>query len=293
MSQSTYEAVTFRIIEALDHGVVPWRKPWHSGSAWPCNGFSDRMYGGIKVVLLNCTPYQDHRWLTFRQARELGGYVRPGENSSIAVFWKRWEVPREGESDAKSKRTIPLLKHYHVFNIEQCEGVNIAPLDPVVPRNTDERIESAQALARAMPDGPEIDENCRDAWYRPKEDLVGMPPFESFESADAFYATLFHEIVHSTGHEKRLNRAGVMGAIQFGSETYGHEELVAEMGSAFLCAGLGLDNSLLANSAAYIQNWLKVLRANPKAVVIAAAQAQRATDLIRGIAPPTMLAVSD
>ncbi|MHB8636737.1 MAG: ArdC family protein [Fimbriimonadaceae bacterium] len=292
MSQSTYEAVTLRIVEALEKGVVPWRKPWQSGSAWPCNGYSGRMYSGINVFLLSCSPFRDHRWLTFSQARALGGYVRPEERNSLAVFWKRWEVPRERDSDAKSKRTIPILKHHPIFNIEQCEEVRVAPLEPVPPRNTDERIEAAQAMARAMPDGPEVDENCRDAWYRPKEDMVGMPPFESFESADAFYAILFHEIAHATGHEKRLNRAGVMGAIQFGSETYGHEELVAEMSSAFICAELGLDNSLLTNSAAYIQNWLTVLRANPKAVVIAAAQAQRAANLIKGVTPPLPAASS-
>ncbi len=175
-----------------------------------------------------------------------------------------------------------MLRHYHVFNVEQCDDIKIEPLEVTPPRNTDERIEAAQALARGMDHGPEVDENCRSAWYRPDQDLIGLPPFESFDNADAFYATLFHELGHATGHKKRLNRPGVMGAIQFGSETYGHEELVAELASAYCCATVGLDNSLVDNSAAYVQGWLKVLKANPKAVVIAAAQAQRAADLIRG-----------
>ena len=287
MSQTTYDAVTFRITEALQKGVVPWRKPWNLNASSPCNGFSGRLYRGINVFLLSCTSFRDHRWLTFRQARELGGYVRPGESSSIAVFWKRWEAKPE-EADAESweaaARTIPILRHYHVFNLEQTEDVKIAPLDIPPPINPDERIERAQALARAMADGPEIDENCRAAWYRPDQDLVGMPPFESFKSADAFYSTLFHELGHATGHEKRLHRKGVMGTIQFGSETYGHEELVAELASAYCCSSIGLDNSLEENSASYIHNWLKAIKANPKAMVIAAAQAQKAADLIRGVA---------
>ena len=276
MSQATYEAVTFRILEALQKGVVPWRKPWQVGSAWPINGFSGREYRGINLFLLSCTKFQDHRWLTFRQARELGGYVKAGENSSIAVFWKRWNVEKEEEP----KKTIPLLKHYHVFNVEQCEDIKIPPLNqkPLRPKNV--RIKAAQDLICAMPDGPEIDENCTSAWYRPKVDLIGIPPFETFKSADAFYATLFHELGHATGHEKRLKRAGVMEETKFGSQSYGLEELVAELTSAFCCAMVGLDNSVIDDAAAYIDGWLKVLKGNPKAIVTAASQAQKAADLI-------------
>jgi antirestriction protein ArdC len=278
-SSTVYDLVTERIIAAMSEGVIPWRKPWRGGvEGIPTNAVSRRPYRGVNLFLLGMSRYSDHRWCSFKQAQELGGNVRKGEKSSCAIFWKMLDKPGEGD---KLER-IPILRYYSVFNVEQCEGLKLSPLD--VPTLADhERIDTAEEIVRAMPNPPRITEGGNGAWYMPSEDRVNMPPLGTFESPDGFYATLFHELGHSTGHKSRLNRPGIAETVRFGSADYGREELVAELSSAFLCASVGLDNSLVTNSAAYCQSWLKALRNDPKMVVVAAAQAQRAADHIRGV----------
>jgi len=201
----------------------------------------------------------------------------------MVVFWKRWEPPREDDPKGTRGQQVPVLRYFNVFNVEQCEGLDLAPIyRPENPRYH-ERIERADLLVRSMPRPPAIREGGRAAWYRPSDDLVNMPPLNAFESPDSFYATLFHELGHATGHPSRLNRKGINDVIQFGSGDYSREELVAEFTSAFCCATISLDNSVIEDSASYIDGWLRVLRGDPKAAVIAAAQAQRAADLIRGV----------
>lgn len=280
--RTPYEIVTDHIVKALEEGVVPWRKPWQENTALPCNAVSHRPYHGINLFLLSLARYSDHRWLTYRQAQELGGHVRSGEQSSIAVFWKQWEPTngKEKAGDGKRER-IPLLRYYHLFNAQQCEDLKLPEL-AVVSRPIHQRIERAEELVRSMPDPPRLHEGCKFACYYPLVDVVQMPAIQSFESPDAYYATLFHELGHATGHERRLNRSGVTGNPRFGTSDYSREELVAELTSAFCCAALGLDNSLIDNSASYLQNWLRTLRADSKAIVTASAQAQRATDYLRG-----------
>jgi antirestriction protein ArdC len=280
MKLTIYESVTLTILNSLKQGVVPWRKPWHVNASLPTSLSTGKPYRGVNTFLLSLTPYTDHRWLTFNQVKERGGTVRKGERSTMVVFWKHWTPPSE-EDEAKSK--IPILRHFRVFNVEQCEGLDVPELHRPVPLTENQRIERAELLVQSMPDPPLIREGGSSAWYRPSDDHVQIPPIESFESADSFYATLFHELGHASGHEKRLNRTGVTGNIRFGSGTYSKEELVAELTSAFCCSTVLLDNSLMENSASYIQGWLNVLKADPKAVVIAAAQAQKAADLIRGV----------
>lgn len=284
MNDAIYQSVTDRIIEALERGVVPWRKPWHSGSTLPANALFNRPYRGVNILLLSLAPFTDHRWLTFHQASQLGGKVCKGEKSTTIVFWKQWETketdPETGE--VKTKR-LPLLKTFSVFNVEQCSDLKVAPLPKVEILPESARIDRAESILRSMPNPPTIGFGGNSAWYRPSDDHVQLPVLSKFESADAFYATLAHELTHSTGHEKRLNRAGVTEAIQFGSESYSHEELVAELGSAFIAAAASLDHRLIDNAASYINGWLTVLKAEPKLVVIAAAQAQRAVDHIYGI----------
>jgi antirestriction protein ArdC len=198
------------------------------------------------------------------------------------VFWKHWELPSEGENVSPKRPAIPLLRYYRVFNVDQVEGVNLPPLPTSPMAREHERIERAEIMIRDMPNQPTIKEGGRSAWYRPADDVVSIPALRTFASSDAYYSTLLHELGHSTGHEKRLNRKGVTGKIQFGSADYSQEELVAELASSFCCAELGLDNSLLENSASYIHGWLSVFEGNPKMVVVAAAQAHRAADLIKG-----------
>lgn len=289
MSNKVYEQVTKRIIEALESGVVPWRRPWRTGESLPVNAITKKPYRGVNVFLWALAPYQDHRWMTFRQALELGGNVRKGEKSSMVVFWKVWkEEATDEETGELMKWRMPILRYYHVFNAEQCENLKLPELPSATEGPELERIERAEAVIRSMPNPPKIAEGGKSAWYKPADDQVQMPPLKSFETADSYYATFLHELAHSTGHESRLNRSGVTGEILFGSEDYSREELVAELASAFCSAEIGLDNSLLEDSASYISGWLRSLRTDPRAMVLAASQAQKAADYIRGIQPETL-----
>ncbi|MEA2554418.1 MAG: hypothetical protein QOJ65_2594 [Fimbriimonadaceae bacterium] len=284
MNASVYDLVTERIVEALERGVIPWRRPW-SESPEPVNAVSKRPYRGVNILLLGLSDFRDHRWLTYKQAKDLGGYVKRGERSSVVVFWKGSEIQdaRQEEGEAP-RRSPPILRYYHVFNVEQCQDVGLSNECNVSSEQA--RIEQAEELVRAMPCPPAIQERGDSAWYRPSDDLIQVPPLDAFTSADSYYATLFHELGHATGHVKRLNRFGVMRKPLYASAEYSREELVAELTSAFCCASLGLDNSLAENSASYINGWLAVLEDDHRNLVAAAGLAQRATNYIRGLTSP-------
>ncbi|MBS1701406.1 MAG: DUF1738 domain-containing protein [Armatimonadetes bacterium] len=282
MSGNLYEIVTLKIIESLNRGVVPWKKPWHDSSKMPVNLVSNKPYRGVNPWLLSAGKFADHRWLTFKQAQEIGATVRTGEKSTMVVFWKFPEQKMK-ETEEELKVQTPVLRYYNVFNVEQIDGLSL-PDEPEQHRLSDaDRIGRAELFIDSMPNPPAIEERGTEAWYLPSRDLVRIPQLSSFDSIDSFYATKFHELVHSTGHKDRLNRSGVMVSIHFGSEEYSREELVAELGSAYCCSLLGLDGSHLEDSASYIDGWLKSLKADPKAIVIASAQAQKAADYIRGV----------
>lgn len=283
MSQ-LYAVVTSKIIESLKRGVVPWRRPWRNALALPINLTTGRTYRGINVFLLGLTEFADQRWLTFKQAEEKGGRVRKGEKGTLVVFWKQLEFEELEEATGELvKRRTPMLRYFTVFNVEQVDGLELEPVY-VPPLLADTaRIERADLLVSSMPNPPSIHKNARSAYYVPSSDSVHMPAFERFRTPDSYFQTLYHELAHSTGHEKRLNRKGVTEVARFGSNDYSREELVAELTSAFCCATVGLDNSLSEDSASYISGWLQVLGDDPKAVVIAAAQAQKAADYIKGV----------
>ncbi|MBS1714596.1 MAG: DUF1738 domain-containing protein [Armatimonadetes bacterium] len=284
MNDKVYEQVTAQITNALMRGVVPWRKPWAGGDSLPANAVSKKPYRGVNVFLLALSPFRDHRWLTFNQAKELGGTVRRGERSTPVVFWKPWNVEgTDQETGEVLKWRIPILKKYHVFNAEQCDGLELPSLSLTSSEHLNARIDRAEAFVKAVQDPPTIREQGASAWYRPAEDVVQIPPLSTFDSPDAYYATLLHELGHATGHEKRLNRPSVTGEVQFGSACYGREELVAELTSAFCCASIGLDNSLVENSASYIESWLTALKSDTRAVVVAASKAQKAADYLHGV----------
>lgn len=282
MRSPVYALVTDTIVSALERGVVPWRKPRSGNDRFPTNGISQRTYRGVNVFLLALTPYSDHRWLTFKQVQEKGGRVRSGEKSTMVVFWKRWEPASDEQQPNATRPQIPLLRYFNLFNVEQCEGLDLPQLYLSGPEPEHQKISKADLLVSGMPTPPRITEG-KDAWYRPVDDVVQIPKLQKFRSAEAYYATLFHELAHSTGHPSRLNRPAVTGQIKFGSGEYSKEELVAELASAFCCATVALDNSVIEDSASYIQGWLSVLKNDPKAIVIAAAQAQKAADHIRGV----------
>ena len=279
-----YQIVTDRMLEALGRGVVPWHRPWDAARVGAQqNAVSRRAYRGMNVFLLapgvQGPGFEDPRWLTFTQARELGGHVRRGERGRMVVFWKRLTVESETDDGEPTEKTIPLLRYYTVFNVEQCEGLRLAPLGDA-PREL-APIEAAERIVREMPRRPDLRHGGERAFYAPAVDRVTMPPRASFDSAEAYYSTLFHELTHATGHQSRLDRHGLeTGIAPFGSPVYSAEELVAEMGAAFLAAEAGLDEVTFDNSAAYVASWLRVLQDDPKLVVVAAGRAQRAADFI-------------
>jgi antirestriction protein ArdC len=234
--------------------------------------------------LFSASKYVSPFWLTMRQANELGGHVRKGEESTIVVFWK---VDDTGEEDAnnekpteKSRRRF-LLRYYRVFNLEQCE-LPQAALDklPKIETHQHDPIEAAERIVAAMPNSPEIQHAGSKAFYSSMADRVTMPPRNLFVSAEEYSATLLHELSHSTGHPKRLARDGITEAAAFGSAVYSKEELIAEMGAAYLCAEAGISNAVIENQAAYVAGWLKKLRDDRKLLVHSAAQAQHAADFI-------------
>lgn len=278
-----YQIVTDRIVELLEQGTIPWRKPWRS-SGVPVNLVSGREYRGINVWLLMAQNHSSPHWLTFRQATSLGGHIKRGEKGTLVVFWKRHQLAKaapDSTTDEPRIEIVPLLRYYRVFNTEQCD----LPKGTVPESEVREfrPVDAAADIVENFRDGPEIVLVGDRAFYSPERDLVQVPQPETFESTEAFYQTIFHELSHSTGHPKRLNRPGIFGPATFGSPEYAREELVAEMGAAFLAAHAGLRTGLEpADSAAYIANWLQALRNDRTLVVKAASAAQKAADHILG-----------
>jgi antirestriction protein ArdC len=274
---SVYDLVTARILQQLENGVAPWRKPWGGAMRVPRNLTTLKPYRGVNVFLLACQGFDAPFWLTYKQAQEIGGHVRKGEHGSPVVFWKEWETT-DKQSGEPTK--IPVLRHYSVFHVSQVEGIGhlVPPVKAV--ENPNPPLERCEAIVGGYPNPPRIECQYGHAFYRPSADLVGMPPRERFDSSEAFYGTMFHELTHSTGHKSRLDRKELMDTNRFGSEPYGREELVAEMGAAFLCSHAGIETATIDNSASYIDGWLRAIRQDKTLVVTAAAQAQKAADYI-------------
>jgi antirestriction protein ArdC len=276
MTSKVYEIVTDKIIAALESGGPAWRKPWAAGI--PRNAISHRPYSGINALLLSMAPYVDNRWLTMNQANQLGGKVRKGEKSTLVIFWKQNPIKAENDNGEEIEKVIPLLRYYLVFNVEQCEGLDL----PALETKAINPIVEAEAIIANMPNKPSVGFDGGDrAFYRPLSDSIHLPKRDSFESAGEYYSALFHELGHSTGHPSRLNRPTLAEVAAFGSETYSREELVAEFAAAFLCGQAGIQTTI-TNSAAYIAGWLKKLRSDPKLAIIAASQGQKAADYIMG-----------
>ena len=284
-NNTVYNIVTEQILAQLETGVAPWRQPW-KGNSLPCNMVSLRTYRGINALLLGMAPFSSPYYLTFKQVQELGGTVKKGSKSQIVVFWKFFDETEDEENDQNGNenkgRRPALLRYYRVFNYEQTEGLE----NHLPERNTEdfEPIAEAAKVIDNMPHRPKIVHKEQRAFYSPKKDTVNLPVPESFVSPEDYYATAFHELTHSTGHKSRLNRPSVANTdnlAAFGSPDYSKEELIAELGSAFLCAEVGIQNTL-ETSAAYLQSWLDVLKEDSRMIVTAASAAQKATDFILG-----------
>lgn len=265
-----YQSVTDRIIASLEAGTVPWRKPWVGGG--PRNVENGRPYSGINIFLLTLAPFGDPRWGTYKAIKRAGGQVRRGEGSTQIVFLKRVNKRRsDGAKDEEKSDSYFLFRYYNVFNAEQADG-----LPEMETEFDNEPIERAEQIALGYI-GPTVTFGGDRAFYSPTTDMVRVPMLDQFESAEAYYSTLYHELVHSTGHESRLDRLESTG---FGTGPYAKEELVAEMGAAMLCGMAGIEN--LDQSAAYVDHWLGPLQRDKKFVVNAASKAQEAASLILG-----------
>src|SRR5438552_1010716 len=211
---NTYQIITEKIIEQLEKGAVPWRKPWRT--ILPQNLVSKKEYRGINSILLNCFPFEHPYFLTFKQAKTLGGNVRRGEKGLPIVFWQFLE-------DEETEEKFPLLRYYTVFNVAQCDGIAV----PKLPNHNDEPIEECERIVSGMPNPPDIEFGGNQAFYVPSRDLITIPARQRFDNAEEFYSTLLHEMAHSTGHISRLNRKGIHeSGVGFGTEVYSQEELV-------------------------------------------------------------------
>lgn len=274
---NVYEIITNKVISALENGNVPWHKPWHGSKMQPRNGITGVPYRGINPFLLEVSRqtqgFKDSRWLTFKQTDKIGGKVKKGSKSTAIIFWHITERLRNGVTEK-----VPILKYYNVFNVDQLE-INPAKLFAIDDYEASdwEGIPFAEAMFTNWLELSGIEFLVGDcAAYSPINDSIMMPDKSRFPLAEDYYATAFHESIHSTGHSSRLNR---IETTSFGSEKYAKEELIAEMGSAFLCSECNIEGTF-DNSVAYIKGWLKALKDDSKLVIVAASAAQKAVDLI-------------
>jgi antirestriction protein ArdC len=289
--RDVYSRITNKIIADLEQGVRPWMRPWSAEHAagritrpLRHNGIP---YKGINVIMLWSASvtkgYACPLWLTFKQAIELGGHVKKGESGELVVYANTVTRTETDEKGEETEREIPFMKGYTVFNAEQCEDLPAqysARVEP--PALTPmQRIERADRFFAAT--GADIRHGGTRAFYAEGPDYVQMPPFETFRDAESYAATLAHELTHFTKHEKRLARD--MGRVKWGDEGYAREELVAELGAAFLCADLEITPEVRDDHAAYIATWLTVLKADKRFIFTAAAHAQRAADYLHSLQP--------
>lgn len=284
-----YQMVTDRIIEAIESGTVPWRKTWKGGDTDPQNFVSGHRYRGINALLAALSPYDMPYFLTFKQAKTLGGHIKKGASGLPIVFFKfsyldknRKPVSAEAAENRKDIIKVPIARYFSVFNIEDTEGIDYN-LPEMAEVNDLEPIRRAEALIENMPKPPIIREAFRkSASYSPLVDTVNMPLVGQFQTAEEYHSTKFHELIHATGHQSRLAREGITAeAINFGSPTYSREELVAEIGAAFLCNKAGIETlDTFQNSASYLNGWLSRLKDDKNLIFVAARQARDAVDYI-------------
>lgn len=275
-----YDVITDRIVKQLEQGVIPWRQPWQTLPPVSLNTL--RAYRGVNVFLLASQGYGSPYWLTFNQVKKLGGHVRKGEHGTPVTFWKIGDEHVAVNPDTKEERKTRsiLLRYYTVFNLEQTENIaNVLGLSSVerVPK-----LEECERIVSQMPNRPGFEQSHK-AWYNSGKDVVGMPSKTAFCDTESYYSTMFHELVHSTGHPHRLDRFAANDTDhRFGSESYSKEELVAELGAAMLCGVTGIAPATIDRSAAYLKSWIDVLKGDSRLVVSAASLAQKAADFITG-----------
>jgi len=285
MSDKVYKIITDRIIEKMNEGSIPWQRPWGVAGAAK-NLISQKDYRGINTFLLGSAGFESATWATFKQIEAKGGKVKKGSKSEIIVFWKRFEGKEQDSGEASEESggyRGAMLRYYRVFNMDQVEGIEV---DEEIEKIDFVEKPSAESVMAGFKSCPIIKHEENRAYFSPARDIINMPTPENFHSVDEYYSTLFHEAVHSTGHTRRLNREGFKEGqtVNFGSKSYSKEELIAEIGNAFLCNRAGIEG-VFDNSVAYIQGWIKKFKDHPRMVIQSAAAAQKAVDFIQGIQP--------
>lgn len=289
-----YAEVTSRIIAELENGIIPWKKPWTGSSAGAVSHVTGRPYSLINQFLLG----KPGEYLTFAQVKKEGGTIKKGARAKIVVFWKvypRQKKDKDGQPETTPDglpvvENIPMLRYYNVFHVEDCEGI-VAKY----PAQTAPVIDADAAAEKTLHEyfrryGIHFEQSLQnEAYYSPGRDLVSLPMREQFANTAEYYSTAFHEATHSTGHKSRLDRFEKgAAAAGFGSESYSKEELVAEIGAAACCHSLGLETpGSFRNSAAYIQNWLTVLKNDKRFIISAAGKAEKAVKMILNIQDAT------
>lgn len=274
-----YQIMTDRITKLIESdGLCAWTKPWSAEAGMPRNLFSQRPYRGINIWMLGAMGYDSPFWGTMNQINQAGGRVKEGESPTYVVYWSRYQKADKTTGELENRM---VLKFFRVFNAHQMQGVAL----PTIPDTSWDHtpLEVCEKLVGGYPNPPAITFGATAAYYRPMKDVVTMPDMAKFPVLEEYYSTLFHELTHSTGHKDRLDRKTLVDAVPFGTVQYAREELVAEMGAAYLCGHCGIENKTVDNSAAYLKGWLKPLRQDPKMLVMAAAQAQKAVDHILNI----------
>lgn len=277
--KDVFQEVTNTIIDALESAGdkrLPWRMPWTSGGLIPRNGLSGRPYNGINPFYLQAVAskqgWTSNDWFTYNGAKKAGGNVIKGERSKAFVVY--WNISKVKDAKAKDgERTVPFLRHFAVFNKEQCEGLENWDIDAeTVPLSEDERLAEVDRFIKAT--GADISEGGQ-ACYYPSRDKIELPPFENFKSAEGYYSTALHELSHWTGHKSRVDR-DLTG--RFGNVAYSAEELVAEFSSAYLCNVLKVDGEV--QHTEYIQSWIKLLKEDKKAIFKCCTEARKASDYL-------------
>jgi antirestriction protein ArdC len=271
-NKKSYEIITEKILEKLEQGLIPWQQPFKNGK--PKNFISKKAYSGINFFMLSMQYSNCPYFATFKQIQDIGGKIKKGAKGTPIIFWKKLDNENSVGEDSKN---IFVLKQYTVFNLEQTENVEFE-IDTNEPNFNP--IENCENIYKNMPNAPKLKHEKNQPFYSPSDDFVNMSKPENFLSNDKYYATLFHELIHSTGHISRLNRENLVKKNRFGSRAYGLEELTAEMGAAFLCAETGISSENIDNSIAYIQSWIQTIKEKPSILFQSASEAQKASDFI-------------
>ncbi len=276
MSFDLYQMITDRIIAQMEAGTVPWHKPW-KGSSGAISRSTGKPYSVLNQLLL---PY-DGEYVTFKQAAEEGHPVKKGEKASAVFFFKFIETE---DKDTGEKKTVPLLKYYSVFHISQCDGMKPRFASSVPVHSDLQPDKRAEQILQDYVDQSGVKlhkQQSNRAYYSPALDEIVIPEISQFTEIAEYYSTAYHEAVHSTGHPSRLNR--ITDIVNFGSESYSKEELVAELGASYLVNAAGLEtSSSFGNSASYIKGWLSALKDDKRFIISAAGKAEKAVRLILG-----------